>query len=83
MRLQKTLSRYRVCTITSSHQSLVASILSAGPFFGAPLAAPVADFLGGRWLVVLTVFIFVVGVAMQAAATALTLFAVGYKWFPF
>ena len=66
-----------VCSITSSQQSLVVSILSAGTFFGALFAAPTADFLGRRWSVVLAVLIFVVGVAMQTAATALPLFVVG------
>ena len=65
------------CTITSSQQSLVVSILSAGTFFGALLAAPAADFAGRRWSVVGAVVIFAVGVAMQAAATALLLFVVG------
>ena len=66
-----------VCAITSSQQSLVVSILSAGTFFGALLAAPTADFLGRRWSVVLAVIIFCAGVAMQTAATALPLFVVG------
>ena len=66
-----------LCSITSSQQSLVVSILSAGTFFGALFAAPAADFLGRRWSVVLAVIIFSVGVAMQAASTALPLFVVG------
>ena len=66
-----------VCAITSSQQSLVVSILSAGTFFGALFAAPTADFLGRRWSVVLAVLIFAAGVAMQAAASALPLFVVG------
>jgi len=66
-----------VCAITSSQQSLVVSILSAGTFFGALFAAPTADFLGRRWSVVLAVIIFCAGVAMQTAATALPLFVVG------
>ena len=66
-----------VCAITSSQQSLVVSILSAGTFFGALLAAPSADILGRRWSVVLAVVIFSAGVAMQAAASAIPLFVVG------
>ena len=66
-----------LCTITSSQQSLVVSILSAGTFFGALFAAPTADFLGRRWSVVLAVLIFVAGVAMQTAALALPLFVAG------
>jgi len=66
-----------VCAITSSQQSLVVSILSAGTFCGALFAAPTADFLGRRWSVVLAVGIFSIGVAMQTAASALPLFIVG------
>ena len=65
------------CAITTSQQSLVVSILSAGTFFGALLAAPAADSLGRRWSVVLAVLIFAAGVAMQTAALALPLFVVG------
>jgi len=35
--------------ITTSDESLVVSILSAGTFFGALLAAPAGDFLGRRF----------------------------------
>ena len=66
-----------VCAITSSQQSLVVSILSAGTFCGALFAAPTADMLGRRWSVVFAVLIFYVGVAMQVAASALPLFIVG------
>jgi MFS family permease len=65
------------CTISSSQQSLVVSILSAGTFFGALFAAPTADFLGRRWSIVLAVLIFAAGVAMQAGSSALPLFVVG------
>ena len=66
-----------VCAITSSQQSLVVSILSVGTFLGALFAAPSADFLGRRWSVVLAVVVFVAGVSMQAAASAIPLFVVG------
>jgi len=66
-----------VCAITSSQQSLVVSILSAGTFCGALFAAPTADFLGRRWSVVLAALIFTAGVVMQVAATVLPLFVVG------
>ena len=65
------------CSISSSHQSLVVSILSVGTFFGALFAAPAADFLGRRWSVVVAVLVFAVGVAMQVAALALPLFVIG------
>lgn len=35
--------------ISTSDESLVVSILSAGTFFGALLAAPTGDILGRRW----------------------------------
>jgi MFS family permease len=63
--------------ITTSQQSLVVSILSAGTFFGALFAAPSADILGRRWSVVLAVIVFSAGVAMQTAAHAIPLFVVG------
>ena len=66
------------CSITSSQQSLVVSILSTETFFGALFAAPAADFLHRRWSVVLSVTIFSVGVAMQATSTAIPLFVVGH-----
>ena len=66
-----------VCAITSSKQSLVVSILSAGTFIGALSTAPAADILGRRWSVVLAVLIFSAGVAMQTASSTIPLFVVG------
>jgi len=66
-----------VCAITTSQQSLIVSILSAGTFCGALFAAPAADILGRRWSIVLAVLIFSAGVAMQTAALAIPLFVVG------
>ncbi|KAF5338382.1 hypothetical protein D9611_012469 [Ephemerocybe angulata] len=63
--------------ITSSTESLVVSILSAGTFVGALLGAPMADFVGRKWGIVLACLVFSVGVAMQTAATAIPLFIVG------
>ncbi|EDR00723.1 uncharacterized protein LACBIDRAFT_313180 [Laccaria bicolor S238N-H82] len=63
--------------ISSSTESLVVSILSAGTFFGALMAAPTADYLGRKWGIVLSCLVFSVGVAMQTAATAIPLFVVG------
>ncbi|KAF4570079.1 hypothetical protein EYR40_009065 [Pleurotus pulmonarius] len=63
--------------ITSSTESLVVSILSAGTFFGALLAAPTADLIGRKWGIVSACLVFSVGVAMQTAATAIPLFVVG------
>jgi len=66
--------------ISSSQRSLVVSILSAGTFFGALLAAPFGDFLGRKWGLVASCLVFCVGVAMQTAATKLPLFVVGRVW---
>jgi sugar porter (SP) family MFS transporter len=63
--------------ISSSTESLVVSILSAGTFFGALLGAPVADHVGRKWGVVLACAIFSVGIIMQTVATAVPLFVVG------
>ncbi|CAE6408417.1 unnamed protein product, partial [Rhizoctonia solani] len=35
--------------ISTSNESLIVSILSAGTFFGALLAAPMGDMLGRKW----------------------------------
>ncbi|KDR80674.1 hypothetical protein GALMADRAFT_241049 [Galerina marginata CBS 339.88] len=63
--------------ISSSSESLVVSILSAGTFFGALLGAPVADILGRKWGIIFSTLVFCVGIAMQTAATAMPLFVVG------
>ncbi|KAH9167454.1 MFS monosaccharide transporter [Lactarius sanguifluus] len=66
--------------ISSSQRSLVVSILSAGTFFGALLAAPFGDYLGRKWGLIASCLVFCVGVAMQTAATAIPLFVVGRVW---
>jgi len=63
--------------ITSSQESLVVSILSAGTFFGALFGAPFADLLGRKWGLISACLVFSIGIAMQTAATAIPLFAVG------
>ncbi|TFK29674.1 MFS monosaccharide transporter [Coprinopsis marcescibilis] len=63
--------------ISSSTESLVVSILSAGTFVGALLGAPAADILGRKWGVVFACLVFSVGIAMQTAADAVPLFVVG------
>ncbi|KAL0955380.1 hypothetical protein HGRIS_001628 [Hohenbuehelia grisea] len=64
-------------SISSSSESLIVSILSAGTFVGALLGAPAADHIGRKWGIVLACAIFCVGVAMQTAAQAVPLFVVG------
>ncbi|THV05569.1 MFS monosaccharide transporter [Dendrothele bispora CBS 962.96] len=63
--------------ISSSTESLVVSILSAGTFIGALLGAPIGDYIGRKWGVVIGCLVFDVGVAMQTASTSIPLFVVG------
>ncbi|KAB2578922.1 putative glucose transporter rco-3 [Lasiodiplodia theobromae] len=64
--------------ITASQESLIVSILSAGTFFGALTAAPVADFLGRRYgLMFSAMVVFNLGVILQTAATAQPMFIAG------
>jgi sugar porter (SP) family MFS transporter len=63
--------------ITSSQQSLVTSILSAGTFFGALLGAWVADNLGRRGGIFLACLIFSFGVALQTGCHQWAAFIVG------
>lgn len=63
--------------ITPTQSSEIVSILSAGTFFGALLAAPVGDRIGRRKSLMLAVVVFTFGVAMQTASTTIRLFAAG------
>jgi MFS family permease len=51
--------------LTSSHQSLIVSILSAGTFFGAIGAGDIADRMGRKWTVILGCGIYMFGVVIQ------------------
>lgn len=64
--------------ITASEDSLIVSILSAGTFFGALGAAPLADILGRRLGLLIAVgFVFNFGVILQTASTSQPLFIAG------
>ncbi|RKF64032.1 putative glucose transporter rco-3 [Golovinomyces cichoracearum] len=63
--------------ISSSQQSLIVSILSAGTFFGALAAAQIADRLGRRWSLIASSWVFVGGVILQCIATKLPMFISG------
>lgn len=64
--------------ITAAQDSLIVSILSAGTFFGALLAAPTADLIGRRWgLIASTSIVFNLGVILQTAATERPMFIAG------
>ena len=51
--------------VTSSHNSLIVSILSAGTFFGALIAGDVSDWIGRKWTVIIGCVIYAVGVVIQ------------------
>ena len=63
--------------VTASQSATIVSILSAGTFFGALAAAPLGDFLGRRLGLIASTFVFIFGVILQTAATALPLFLCG------
>jgi len=63
--------------VSPSESSAIVSILSAGTFFGA-LASPFfADYIGRRLALIASTFVFILGVILQTAATALPLFLAG------
>ena len=63
--------------ITASQSSMIVSLLSAGTFFGALSSAPLADILGRRIGLIVSSFVFMFGVILQTAATAIPLFVAG------
>jgi SP family sugar:H+ symporter-like MFS transporter len=64
--------------LTASQDSLIVSILSAGTFFGALSAAPIADIIGRRFgLMVSCGIVFNLGVILQTASTHRDLFIAG------
>ncbi|KAI4192068.1 MAG: hypothetical protein LQ350_008704, partial [Teloschistes chrysophthalmus] len=63
--------------VTSSQSSEIVSLLSAGTFFGALAAAPMADLLGRRLGMIASTVVFTVGVILQTAATAIPMFVAG------
>lgn len=63
--------------ITGSQSAEIVSILSAGTFFGALTAAPVADFIGRRFGLIASCVVFTIGVILQMAAQAIPTFVAG------
>ena len=63
--------------ISTSQQSQIVSLLSAGTFFGSLTSAPVGDLLGRRMGLIASCFVFMFGVILQTAATAIPLFVAG------
>jgi len=63
--------------ITTSQESAIVSILSGGTFFGA-LASPfLTDYLGRRPGLLISTWVFNLGVILQTAATSIPLFLAG------
>lgn len=63
--------------VTASQSSEIVSLLSAGTFFGALFAAPMADIFGRRLAMIFNTIVFTVGVILQVASTAIPLFVAG------
>lgn len=63
--------------VSSSQSASIVSILSAGTFFGALGAAPIADRIGRRWSLIASAHVFILGVILQTAATAIPMFLAG------
>jgi len=63
--------------ITAGQSSLIVSILSAGTFFGALAVAPLADYIGRRIALMITLVVFCFGVILQTASAAIPLFVAG------
>ena len=63
--------------VTASQSAEIVSILSAGTFFGALGAAPVADRIGRRLALIAACCVFTFGVILQTAATQLPMFVAG------
>jgi len=63
--------------LTGPHQSLIVSILSAGTFFGALIAADFADFIGRRTTIIIGCLIYIIGVVLQIASHGLGLLVAG------
>lgn len=63
--------------VSPSQSSEIVSILSAGTFFGALAAAPLADFIGRRMGLIASTGVFTFGVILQTASTAIPMFVAG------
>ncbi|KAE9394724.1 MFS transporter [Gymnopus androsaceus JB14] len=55
--------------LTSPHNSLIVSILSAGTFFGALIAGDLAEWYGRRPTIIAGCFIYIIGVVIQICHT--------------
>ena len=58
--------------VSPSESSAIVSILSAGTFFGALASPLLADNIGRRLSLIVSSFVFILGVILQTVATAAT-----------
>ena len=63
--------------ISASQQSEIVSLLSAGTFFGSLSASPMGDYVGRRLGLILSSIVFIFGVILQTASTAIPMFVAG------
>ena len=63
--------------LSAEQSSTVVSILSAGTFFGALLSPAFGDYIGRRWALIASCWVFNLGVVLQTIATALPMFVAG------
>ncbi len=63
--------------VSPAESSQIVSILSAGTFFGALMAAPLGDRLGRRISLIIAVAIFSFGVLLQTLAMEIPLLVAG------
>lgn len=63
--------------VSPSQSSAIVSILSAGTFFGALSSPLMGDYIGRRWALIASSWVFNLGVILQTAATSLPLFLAG------
>ncbi|KJZ70832.1 hypothetical protein HIM_09791 [Hirsutella minnesotensis 3608] len=63
--------------ITTGQESGIVSILSAGTFFGALFSPLLGDYIGRRPALLISTWVFNLGVILQTAATSIPLFLAG------
>lgn len=63
--------------VTSSQESAIVSILSAGTFFGALASPLLSDWLGRRLGLMISTWVFNLGIVLHTAATDIPLFLAG------
>lgn len=63
--------------ITTSQESAIVSILSAGTFFGALFSPLLSDYIGRRMGLMISTWVFNLGVVLHTIATSIPLFLAG------